>query len=96
MHMPRIVGATTLFFGLRRLHRSRSPSQGKRSVVFRHCLHLFPIPESRVCPQQERNLIRLMASADATPFLEKGGGFWHSVAYFEETGEVTYDSSDID
>ena len=50
---------------------------------------------SRVCPQQERDLIRLMASTDATPFLEKGDGFWDSVAHFEETGEAEYDS-DID
>jgi len=50
---------------------------------------------SRICPQQERDLIRLMASTDATPFLEKGDGFWDSVAHFEETGEVEYDS-DID
>ena len=33
-----------------------------------------------------------MASTDATPFLEKGDGFWGSVAHFEETGEVDYDS----
>ena len=40
-------------------------------------------------------MIRLMASTDAAPFLEKGDGFWDSVAHFEETGEVEYDS-DID
>ena len=36
-----------------------------------------------------------MASTDATPFLEKGDGFWGSVAHFEESGEAEYDS-DID
>ena len=36
-----------------------------------------------------------MASTDAPPFLEKGDGFWDSVAHFEETGEVEYDDSDI-
>ena len=41
------------------------------------------------------DLIRMMASTDATPFLEKGDGFWDSVAHFEETGEAEYDS-DID
>ena len=27
---------------------------------------------ARVCPQQERDLVRMIASTDATPFLEKG------------------------
>ena len=40
------------------------------------------------------DLIRMMASTDATPFLEKGDGFWDSVAHFEETGEA--DDSGID
>ena len=34
----------------------------------------------------------MMAPTDATPFLEKGDGFWGSVAHFEETGEAEYDS----
>ena len=33
-----------------------------------------------------------MASADATPFLEKGDSLCDSVAHFEETGELDYDS----
>ena len=86
MHTPRIVGATTLFFGGCTEAQLKAKGRWSSDIAFIY---------SRVCPQQERDLIRLMASTDATPFLEKGDGFWDSVAHFEESGEAEYDS-DID
>ena len=86
MHTPRIVGATTLFFGGCTEAQLKAKGRWSSDIAFIY---------SRICPQQERDLIRLMASTDAAPFLEKGDGFWDSVAHFEETGEVEYDS-DID
>ena len=86
MYTPRIMGATTLFYGGCTEAQLKAKGRWSSDIAFIY---------SRVCPQQERDLIRIMASTDASPFLQKGGGFWDSVAHFEETGEVEYDS-DID
>ena len=86
MHTPRIVGATTLFFAGCTEAQLKAKGRWSSDIAFIY---------SRVCPQQERDLIRMMASTDATPFLEKGDGFWDSVAHFQEPSEAEYDS-DLD
>ena len=83
MHTPRIVGATTHFYGGCTETRLKAKGRWSSDIAFTY---------SRVCSQQERDRIRSMAPTDATPFLEKGDGFWDSVAHFEETGEIDYDS----
>ena len=90
LHTPRIVGATTLFAAGCTEAELKAKGRWSSDIAYIY---------SRVCPQQERNLIRAMASTDATPFLEKGDDFWNSVAHCdyadEPTSVVDYDS-DLD
>ena len=83
MHTPRIVGATTLFAGGCTEAELKAKGRWSSDIAFIY---------ARVFPKQERDLIRTMASADATPFLERGDGLWDSVAHFEESAGHEYDS----
>ena len=90
MHSPRIVGATTLFAAGCTEAELKAKGRWSSDIAFIY---------ARVCPQQERNLIRAMASTDATPFLEKGDDLWNSVAHCDyaddPTSVIDYDS-DLD
>ena len=87
MHTPRIVGATTLFFGGCTEAQLKAKGRWSSDIAFIY---------SRVCPQQERDLVRLIASTDATPFLEKSDEHWNAVAHSDTTADVDGVDSDLD
>ena len=87
MHTPRIVGATTLFAAGCTEAQLKAKGRWSSDIAFIY---------ARVCPQQERDLVRMIASTDATPFLEKGDEHWNAVAHSDTTADDDGLDSDLD
>ena len=87
IHTPRVVGATTLFAAGCTEAQLKAKGRWSSDIAYIYV---------RVCPQQERELVRMIASTDATPFLEKGDGHWNAVAHSDTTTDDGGFDSDLD
>ena len=86
MHTPRIVGATTLLAAGCTEAQLKAKGRWSSGIAYIY---------ARVCPQQERGLVRVIASTDATPFLEKGDGHWNAAAHSDTTADDEGFDSDL-
>ena len=87
MHTPRIVGATTLFFGGCTEAQLKAKGRWSGDIAYIY---------ARFCPDMDREAVRAIGRTDASPFLENIDSHWATVAVWTEDAADLGDADEFD